>query len=330
MTSTFSQTQRVLIMGAAGRDFHNFNVFFRDNPRYQVVAFTATQIPDIEGRLYPPELAGELYPQGIPIHAEAELDQLIRELTVDQVVFAYSDVSHEYVMHKASQVLAAGADFRLMGAEAHHAASSSKPVVAICAVRTGSGKSQTTRRVCEILRGAGQAGRGRPPPHALRRPGRAGRAALRQLRGPGPPPLHHRGARGVRAAHRPRRDRLRRRGLRGDPAPGRAGGRRHRLGRRQQRPALLPARPAHRGGRPAPARPRAALPPRRGQPAHGRRGGDQQGRHGRPGRRRRGARQRPAGQPRRRDRRGGHARSSWTTRPRSAASACWWSRTAPR
>jgi predicted GTPase len=102
-------------MGAAGRDFHNFNVFFRNNPRYQVVAFTATQIPDIEGRQYPAELAGELYPQGIPIHAEAELDRLIRELAVDQVIFAYSDVSHETVMHKASQVLAAGADYRLMG-----------------------------------------------------------------------------------------------------------------------------------------------------------------------------------------------------------------------
>ena len=155
MTSTFSQTQRVLIMGAAGRDFHNFNVFFRNNPRYQVVAFTATQIPDIEGRVYPAVLAGELYPQGIPIHAEAELDQLIRELAVDQVIFAYSDVSHETVMHKASQVLAAGADYRLMGPK-HTMLTSSKPVVAICAVRTGSGKSQTTRRVCEILRGEGK------------------------------------------------------------------------------------------------------------------------------------------------------------------------------
>ncbi|MFZ2360676.1 MAG: cyclic 2,3-diphosphoglycerate synthase [Anaerolineae bacterium] len=155
MTSTFSLTQRVLIMGAAGRDFHNFNVFFRNNPRYQVVAFTATQIPDIEGRVYPAELAGELYPQGIPIHAEAELDPLIRELAVDQVVFAYSDVSHETVMHKASQVLAAGADYRLMGPK-HTMLISSKPVVAICAVRTGSGKSQTTRRVCDILRGEGK------------------------------------------------------------------------------------------------------------------------------------------------------------------------------
>ncbi|MEI2689806.1 MAG: cyclic 2,3-diphosphoglycerate synthase [Anaerolineae bacterium] len=155
MTNPFSQPQRVLIMGAAGRDFHNFNVFFRNNPRFQVVAFTATQIPDIEGRLYPAVLAGELYPQGIPIYAEAELDRLLRELAVDEVVFAYSDVSHETVMHKASQVLAAGADYRLMGPK-HTMLQSSKPVIAVCAVRTGSGKSQTTRRVCDILREAGQ------------------------------------------------------------------------------------------------------------------------------------------------------------------------------
>jgi predicted GTPase len=155
MTSDFSQTQRVLIMGAAGRDFHNFNVFFRNNPRYQVVAFTATQIPDIEGRVYPAELAGELYPQGIPIHAESDLDRLVRDLAVDQVVFAYSDVSHETVMHKASQVLAAGADYRLMGPK-HTMLTSRKPVVAICAVRTGCGKSQTTRRVCDILRAEGK------------------------------------------------------------------------------------------------------------------------------------------------------------------------------
>ena len=106
---------RTLIMGAAGRDFHNFNVFFRDNPDYQVVAFTATQIPDIEGRTYPTELAGKLYPKGIPIYAETDLLRLIGEEKVDQVIFAYSDVPHEVLMHKASMVLAAGADFRLMG-----------------------------------------------------------------------------------------------------------------------------------------------------------------------------------------------------------------------
>jgi len=141
-------------MGAAGRDFHNFNVFFRDNPDYEVVAFTATQIPDIAGRTYPVELAGPRYPKGIPIYAENDLVKLIREKKVDQVVFAYSDVPHEYVMHKASIVLAAGADFRLMGLKATQI-KSSKPVVSVCAVRTGSGKSQTTRRVSMVLRKMG-------------------------------------------------------------------------------------------------------------------------------------------------------------------------------
>jgi len=145
---------RVLIMGAAGRDFHNFNTVFRDNDRYQVVAFTATQIPNIEGRLYPPQLAGKLYPTGIPIHPEEELLDLIREHDVNQVIFAYSDVSHEYVMHKASAVLAAGADFRLLGGK-ETLLKSSKPVVAVCAVRTGSGKSQTTRYVCDALQKMG-------------------------------------------------------------------------------------------------------------------------------------------------------------------------------
>lgn len=141
---------RTIIMGAAGRDFHNFNVYFRDNSDYQVVAFTATQIPNIEGRRYPAELAASLYPEGIPIYPESELSDLIRTLKADQVVFAYSDVSHEYVMHKASEVLAAGADFRLMGVKGTQL-KSSKPVVSVCAVRTGSGKSQTTRRVSKIL-----------------------------------------------------------------------------------------------------------------------------------------------------------------------------------
>ena len=145
---------RTLIMGAAGRDFHNFNVFFRDNSDYEVVAFTATQIPDIEGRTYPPELAGKLYPKGIPIFAETDLLKLIREKNVDQVIFAYSDVPHEVVMHKASAVMAAGADFRMMGTKTTQL-KSVKPVVSVCAVRTGSGKSQTTRRVSLILRDMG-------------------------------------------------------------------------------------------------------------------------------------------------------------------------------
>src|SRR5512136_1065923 len=145
---------RTLIMGAAGRDFHNFNVYFRGNPDYEVVAFTATQIPDIEGRTYPAALAGKNYPKGIPIHAESELLKLIKNLKVDQVIFAYSDVPHEVVMHKASMVLAAGADFRLMG-ERSTQVKSTKPVISVCAVRTGSGKSQTTRRVSLILREMG-------------------------------------------------------------------------------------------------------------------------------------------------------------------------------
>jgi len=145
---------RILIMGAAGRDFHNFNVFFRGNPDYNVVAFTATQIPDIEGRTYPAELAGPLYPQGIPIYTEEALDNLIQEKNVEQVIFAYSDVPHAYVMHKASQVQAAGADFRLLGTH-NTQLESLKPVISICAVRTGAGKSQTTRRVSLILRDMG-------------------------------------------------------------------------------------------------------------------------------------------------------------------------------
>jgi predicted GTPase len=145
---------RTIIMGAAGRDFHNFNTFFRGNPNYEVVAFTATQIPDIEGRTYPAELAGEQYPKGIPIYPETDLVRLIRECDADQVVFSYSDVTHEYVMHKASLVLATGADFCLLGTKSTQIASS-KPVVSVCAVRTGSGKSQTTRRVSLILRSMG-------------------------------------------------------------------------------------------------------------------------------------------------------------------------------
>ena len=149
------ERQNVLIMGAAGRDFHNFNVFFRNNQDYNVVAFTATQIPNIEGRRYPVELAGELYPNGIPIYPEAELTDLIRKLKVDLVVFSYSDVAHEYVMHKASESMAAGANFMVMCAR-QTMLKSTKPVVAVCAVRTGCGKSQTTRRVSRILRDAGK------------------------------------------------------------------------------------------------------------------------------------------------------------------------------
>jgi predicted GTPase len=141
---------RVIIMGAAGRDFHNFNTCFRQNPDRRVVAFTATQIPNIEGRVYPPQLAGPLYPEGIPIYPESELTRLIREYQVDQIIFSYSDVSHEEVMHRASVALAAGADFVLLGPKST-ALQSYKPVVAVCAVRTGCGKSPTSRYVVNYL-----------------------------------------------------------------------------------------------------------------------------------------------------------------------------------
>jgi predicted GTPase len=146
---------KVLIAGAAGRDFHNFNVVYRGREEYDVVAFTATQIPDIAGRVYPPLLTGELYPDGIPIRPEAELEELVREHEVDEVVFAYSDVTHEHVMHIGSRAMAAGASFKLLSPSDTMIASS-KPVAAICAVRTGSGKSQTTRRVAELLREEGK------------------------------------------------------------------------------------------------------------------------------------------------------------------------------
>jgi predicted GTPase len=147
--------EKVIIMGAAGRDFHNFNVYFRDNPRYDVIAFTAAQIPDIAGRLYPPELSGKLYPKGIPIYPEPQLNDLVRENRADLVAFSYSDIPHLEVMHKASLVMAGGADFILIGAT-YTMLRSKKPVIAVCAVRTGSGKSQTTRKVCEILRRLGK------------------------------------------------------------------------------------------------------------------------------------------------------------------------------
>ncbi|GMU96930.1 cyclic 2,3-diphosphoglycerate synthase [Ignavibacterium album] len=147
--------KNVLIMGAAGRDFHNFNVFYRNNPDYKVVAFTATQIPNIEGRIYPKQLAGKLYPNGIKIYEESKLEELIKKLKVDEVVFSYSDVPFEYVMTKASIVNAAGVSFRLLGA-AETQVKSTKPVVAVLAVRTGCGKSQTSRKIVEVLTKAGK------------------------------------------------------------------------------------------------------------------------------------------------------------------------------
>lgn len=147
--------KRVVIMGAAGRDFHNFNTCFRDNEEYEVVAFTATQIPNIEGRKYPAELSGERYPQGIPIVAESELPHLIQSEDIDEVFFSYSDVAHDYVMHQASLVNAMGATFSLLGPK-FSMLKSKVPVVAVCAVRTGCGKSQTTRHVAELLKARGK------------------------------------------------------------------------------------------------------------------------------------------------------------------------------
>lgn len=151
---THTSPERVIIAGAAGRDFHDFNSVFRDNERYRVIAFTATQIPNIEGRRYPAQLSGDLYSDGVPIYPEALLEELIAEHDINQVVFSYSDVSHEYVMHLASRVLAAGADFRLIG-PAQMMLSSSRPVVSVNAVRTGSGKSQTSRHVVRALQELG-------------------------------------------------------------------------------------------------------------------------------------------------------------------------------
>jgi predicted GTPase len=155
MASANPTKRRIIIVGAAGRDFHNFNVKYRDDERVEVMAFTATQIPGIEDRRYPPELAGGLYPQGIPIHGEEELESLVDELGVDEVVFSYSDASHEHVMHVGSRALAAGADYVLLGPKSTMI-KANIPVIAVCAVRTGCGKSQTTRAVAQILKDSGK------------------------------------------------------------------------------------------------------------------------------------------------------------------------------
>ncbi len=154
-TSKQNDRIRVIILGAAGRDFHDFNTFWRDDPRYEVVAFTAAQIPDIEGRIYPPELCGKRYPAGIPIEPEEKLPDLIQKHDVDQVAMAYSDLPHEEVMHKAALANAAGADFRIMGPK-HTMLKSTKPVIAVCAVRTGCGKIQTSRAVTSVLKSLGK------------------------------------------------------------------------------------------------------------------------------------------------------------------------------
>src|SRR5688500_13495401 len=150
-----NRRRRVLIVGAAGRDFHNFNVRYRDDASYEVMAFTAAQLPGLEDRIYPAELAGSLYPEGIPIHPEERLEELVREFEIDEVVFAYSDVSHNSVMHLGSRALAAGADYVLLGPRST-SLKPEIPCVAVCAVRTGAGKSQTTRAVTRILKEAGK------------------------------------------------------------------------------------------------------------------------------------------------------------------------------
>ncbi|MBN2425772.1 MAG: GTPase [Calditrichaceae bacterium] len=146
---------KVIIMGAAGRDFHNFNTYYRDNESYEVVAFTATQIPDIDDRKYPAELSGRLYPDGIKIYPESELVELIHKFDVDEVVFSYSDVPYDYVMSRSALVNAAGADFKMLGPK-HTQIKSTKPVIAVCAVRTGCGKSQTTRKIARLLQSSGK------------------------------------------------------------------------------------------------------------------------------------------------------------------------------
>ena len=148
------EKKKIIIMGAAGRDFHNFNTYFRNNREYEVVAFTATQIPDIHGRKYPKELSGELYPNGIPIYAEEKITELIKKHRIDAVAFSYSDLSYDYVMSKSAEVNAAGADFILLGPDSTQI-TSIKPVIAVCAVRTGCGKSQVSRKIFEILREKG-------------------------------------------------------------------------------------------------------------------------------------------------------------------------------
>jgi len=263
---------RTVIMGAAGRDFHNFNVVYRDNPAYDVVAFTAAQIPNIDGRKYPASLAGRLYPKGIPILAEADLEAVIRDRKVQEVVFSYSDVSYAHVLGLGAVVNAAGAHFKLLGAGATML-KSAKPVIAVCAVRTGSGKSQTTRRIARMLREQGftVAAVRHPMPYGNLERQRVQRyAALSDLKA-------HRCTIEEIEEYEPHivSGTITYAGV--DYGDILAQARRHPLGRRQQRHALLPPRRPHRRGRPPARGPRAGLLPRRDEPAHGRRGRHQQG-----------------------------------------------------
>ena len=194
------KTENVIIMGAAGRDFHNFNVYFRDNRRYKVVCFTATQIPDIEDRRYPPLLAGDLYPEGIPIYSDETLFNLVKDNQVDLVAFSYSDVTHNEVMHKASVVTAAGADFIIIGAP-YTMLTSSKKIISVCAVRTGCGKSQTSREVVRIMKDMGKKVVAVRHPMPYGDPDPAGGAAVFGGVGSEKAQLHHRGNGGVRTLY---------------------------------------------------------------------------------------------------------------------------------
>ena len=233
------RTERVLIMGAAGRDFHDFNVVYRDDPTVEVVAFTATQIPGIADRRYPAALAGERYPDGHPDPPRGRAGAADRgpggghgRLRLQRRLATSRSCTRPAASSPPARTSSCSASSATLLA-------STRPVVAVCAVRTGSGKSQTSRHVAELARGPGPQGRGRPPSDALRGPRRAALPALRDLRGPRPLRDHDRGARGVRAASRCGPPRVRGRGLRGDPAGRRGRGRRGHLGRRQQRPAVL-------------------------------------------------------------------------------------------
>ena len=289
--------RKVIIMGAGGRDFHNFNVVFRARPR------DARSSPSRRRRSrgsrtasIRPRSPGRSIPKGIPIRPEEELTELVRAHGVDEVILAYSDLKHETVMHKASLVLAAGADFRLLGPDA-------TMLALVEARRRRLRRPHRLRQEPDQPQGRPDAarrrpaGRARPSPDAVRRPRGDARAAVRDARGHRRLASDGRGARGVRGAGAARHGHVRRRRLRGDPPPGRAGGRRDRLGRRQQRPPVLQAGPPDRRRRSAAAGPRARLPPGRDEPPHGRRRRDQQGRHGRRARRRSRRRERPGREP---------------------------------
>ena len=322
--------RRVLIMGAAGRDFHNFNVVYRDDASTEVVAFTATQIPFINDRRYPAALAGDRYPDGIQIHDESELVPLIRDLDVDDVVFSYSDVPPS--VRDARRVDGPGRrrELRAAGARRDDAAAHG-------ADGRGHRGPHGRREVPDDpgdrgrAEGRREAGRGRPPSDAVRRPRRATGPALRGARRPRSLRLHDRGARGVRAAHRLRHGDLRGRGLRRDPRAGAGGVRRAAVGRREQRSAVLPPGRVDRARRPAAGRPRAGLPPGRDEPARRRRRADQQdGLRTRPTRSRSWSARSRRPTPGATVVRANSPVSAATIPTRSAASGSSWSRTAPR